>query len=114
MFGGEVGAILQPYGPDVAFFERHFVVGAVAFQIWNTPLMFIFFMSVLARPYLASKSSGKMASSNVLEHSRIGQRRTDRHNSVGRRRGRRAEQRKIEQRICIAETQTRDVLSRDN
>ena len=32
--------------------------------------MFIFTISDLARPYLASNSSGKMASSNVLEHSR--------------------------------------------
>ena len=30
--------------------------------------MFIFTMSALASPYLASNSSGKMASSNVLEH----------------------------------------------
>ena len=32
--------------------------------------MFIFSMSCFFRPYLASKSSSKMASSNVLEHSR--------------------------------------------
>ena len=32
--------------------------------------MFIFLISALTRPYLASKSSSKMASSNVLEHSR--------------------------------------------
>src|SRR5215218_9786704 len=31
--------------------------------------MFIFTMSCFFRPYLASKSSSKMASSNVLEHS---------------------------------------------
>ena len=30
--------------------------------------MFIFTMSALARPYLASNSSGKIESSNVLEH----------------------------------------------
>src|SRR3954454_5811673 len=39
-------------------------------QIWNTPLMFIFTMSCFFRPYLASKSSSKMASSNVFEHNR--------------------------------------------
>src|SRR3954454_19353377 len=39
-------------------------------QIWNTPLMFIFTMSCFFKPYLASKSSSKMASSNVFEHSR--------------------------------------------
>src|SRR3954452_5142405 len=39
-------------------------------QIWKTPLMFIFFMSCFLRPYLASNSSSKMASSNVFEHSR--------------------------------------------
>src|SRR4051812_1401863 len=32
--------------------------------------MFIFTMSCFLRPYLASNSSSKMASSNVLEHSR--------------------------------------------
>ena len=32
--------------------------------------MFIFTMSARARPYLASNSSGKMASSKVFEHSR--------------------------------------------
>ncbi len=32
--------------------------------------MFIFTMSCRRRPYLASSSSSKMASSNVLEHSR--------------------------------------------
>ena len=37
-------------------------------QTWKTPLMFILTMSARARPYLASKSSGKMASSKVLEH----------------------------------------------
>ena len=31
--------------------------------------MFIFFISDFFRPYLASKSSSKIASSNVLEHS---------------------------------------------
>ena len=38
-------------------------------QIWKTPLMFIFTMSCFLRPYLASNSSVKMASSNVFEHS---------------------------------------------
>ena len=38
-------------------------------QTWNTPLMFILVMSARAIPYFASKSSGKMASSKVLEHS---------------------------------------------
>ena len=39
-------------------------------QIWKTPLMFIFTMSSLWRPYLARNSSSKMASSNVFEQSR--------------------------------------------
>ena len=38
-------------------------------QTWKTPLMFIFLMSPGPRPYLASNSSGKMASSKVFEHS---------------------------------------------
>ena len=38
-------------------------------QTWKTPLMFIFSMSARAMPYRASNSSGKMASSNVFEHS---------------------------------------------
>src|SRR3954451_23792707 len=38
-------------------------------QIWNTPLMFILTMSCFFKPYLASNSSGKIASSNVLLHS---------------------------------------------
>ena len=38
-------------------------------QTWKTPLMFILAMSARAIPYLASNSSGKMASSNVFEHS---------------------------------------------
>ena len=37
---------------------------------WKTPLMFILTMSARASPYFASKSSGKMASSKVFEHSR--------------------------------------------
>ena len=37
-------------------------------QIWKAPLMFIFTMSSFFRPYLASKSSGKIASSKVFEH----------------------------------------------
>jgi len=39
-------------------------------QTWKTPLMFILVMSARAMPYFASKSSGKMASSKVLEQSR--------------------------------------------
>ncbi len=39
-------------------------------QICSRPLMFIFLMSARARPYLASRSSSKIASSNVFEHSR--------------------------------------------
>ena len=48
----------------ISWYEPSFI------QIWNTPLMFIFAMSAFFRPYLASNSSSKMASSNVLEHSR--------------------------------------------
>ena len=39
-------------------------------QIWKTPLMLIFLMAPALSPYLASKSSSKMASSKVFEHSR--------------------------------------------
>ena len=39
-------------------------------QIWKTPLMLTFLMSAFLMPYLASKSSSKMASSNVFEQSR--------------------------------------------
>src|SRR6478736_2545378 len=39
-------------------------------QIWKTPLMLTFLMSAFLMPYFASNSSSKLASSNVLEHSR--------------------------------------------
>ena len=48
---------------SISWYEPSFI------QIWKTPLMFIFTMSSFFRPHLASKSSGKMASSNVFEHS---------------------------------------------
>ncbi len=38
-------------------------------QIWKTPLMFIFTMSCLARPYLVRNSSSKMESSKLFEQS---------------------------------------------
>ena len=49
---------------SISWYEPSFI------QIWNTPLMFIFAISDFARPYLASNSSGKIASSNVFEQSR--------------------------------------------
>ena len=49
---------------SISWYEPSFI------QIWKTPLMFIFTMSCFWRPYLASNSSAKIASSNVFEHSR--------------------------------------------
>src|SRR5688572_8810802 len=49
---------------SISWYEPSFI------QIWKTPLMFIFTMSCLLRPYLASNSSVKIASSNVFEQSR--------------------------------------------
>ena len=48
---------------SISWYEPSFI------QIWKTPLMFIFTISDFFRPYLASNSSEKIASSNVLEHS---------------------------------------------
>ncbi|NCV96604.1 MAG: 4Fe-4S dicluster domain-containing protein [Acidimicrobiia bacterium] len=65
------GHILQPSRVhlwhsfrSISWYEPSFI------QIWKTPLMFIFTMSSLRKPYLARKSSSKIASSNVFEHSR--------------------------------------------
>ena len=64
------GHILQPSRVhwwhsfrSISWYEPSFI------QIWKTPLMFIFTISSLWRPYFARKSSSKMASSNVLEQS---------------------------------------------
>ena len=64
------GHILQPSRVQAWHSLRSISWYAPSFiQIWKTPLMFIFTISSLCRPYLASKSSGKMESSNVFEHS---------------------------------------------